>query len=74
MEITSFNGFLHLYKVKNKATSNIKLQQIFSSIGLNNADMYLRGELFSTDVGIISLHQPRGTHSVAYMNEIFFDS
>ena len=42
----SFNDFVHKYKLKPKATSNIKIQQNLSSIGLDNVDIYLRNEPF----------------------------
>ena len=38
----SFNDFIHKYNLKNKATSNTKNYQVFSSIGLDNVDLYLR--------------------------------
>ena len=34
--ILTFNDFIKKYKLKNKATSNIKIQQVFDSIGLKN--------------------------------------
>ena len=45
-----------------KAASNIKFQQVFSSIGLDNIDIYLRDGPFSSDVGIVSLNPSKGTH------------
>ena len=36
----SFNDFVYKYKLKNKAISNKILQQVLSSIGLKNDDMY----------------------------------
>ena len=40
----SFNNFVHKYTLKNKATSNIKIQQVLGSIGLDNVGIYLRDE------------------------------
>ena len=34
--IVTFNDFINKYKLKNKATSNIKIQQVLDSIGLKN--------------------------------------
>ena len=62
------------YDLKNKATSNIKIQQVLNSIGLNNVGIYLRDGLFSSDIGIVNLHPSKGTHWVCYINENYFDS
>ena len=37
-----FNDFINIYKLKSKATSNLKITQVLSSIGLDNVDIYLR--------------------------------
>ena len=60
--------------MKNKATSNIKIQQVLDSIGLNNVGIYLRDGLFSTDIGIVNLQPSKGSHWVCYINENYFDS
>ena len=72
--MTTFNEFIKKHNLKNKATSNIKIQQILDSIGLNNVGIYLRDSSFSSDIGIVNLHQSRGTHWVCYINENYFDS
>ena len=36
-----FNDFTRKYKSENKATSNIKKQQVLSFIGLDNFEIYL---------------------------------
>ena len=41
---------------ENKATSNIKIQPVLSSIGLNNVGIYLRDESLSIDIGSVNLH------------------
>ena len=64
----TFNDFIEEYKLKNKATSNIKIYQILCSIGLNNVGIYLRDGPFSTDIGIVNLHPSKGTHCVCYIN------
>ena len=70
----SFNEFSHKYNLKNKATSKIKIQQVLSSIGLDNVGIYLRDGPFSSDVGIVNLHPSKGTHWIAYINENYFVS
>ena len=58
----------------NKATSNIKIQQVLSSLGLNDISIYRWDGVFKTDIGIVNLHPSKGTHWVCYINENFFDS
>ena len=70
----TFNAFIKKYNLKNKATSNIKIQQVLDSIGLKNVGIYLRDGPFSSDIGILNLHPSKGTHCVTYMNENYFDS
>ena len=41
-----FNDFVHKYNLKNKATSNIKIQKVLTSIGLDNINIYLRDDRF----------------------------
>ena len=38
----TFNDFIQKHNLKNKATSNIKIQQVLNSNGLNNVGIYLR--------------------------------
>ena len=70
----SFNEFIEKHNLKNKATSNIKIQKVLNSIGLNNVNIYLRDGLFSSDIGIVNLHPTRGSHWVSYIHENFIDS
>ena len=70
----TFNDFVKEYKLKNKATSNIKIQQVLNSIGLNNVRVYLRDGSFSTDIGIVNLHPFKRTHWVCLINENYFHS
>ena len=70
----TFNDFIKKYNLKNKATSNIKIQQVLNSIGLNKIGIYLRDGPFSSDIGIVNLHPSKGTHWVCYINENYFDS
>ena len=70
----TFNDFIQKYKLKNTATSNIKIQQVLNSIGLNNVGIYLRDGPFESDIGIVNLHPSKGTHWVIYIKENYFDS
>ena len=51
MMITSFNIFIYKYGLKNKASSNIKIQQTLSSFYVNDVGNSL-GDSFTTDIGI----------------------
>ena len=73
MMMLSFNDFIRKYKLKNKATSNIKVQQILSSLFLSDVGIYLRDGPFKTDIGIVSLHPFQGTDWAAYINRNYFD-
>ena len=70
----TFNDFIEKYNLKNKATSNIKNQQVLSSLSLNDVGIYLRDERFESDIGIIKLHPSKATQWVCYINENYFDS
>ena len=70
----SFNDFVCKYNLKNKATSNIKIQQVLSSLSLNDVAIYLRDGPFESNIGIVNLHPSKGTHWVCYINENYFDS
>ena len=70
----TFNDIIKKHNLKNKATSNIKIQQVLSSLSLNDVGIYLRDGPFESDIGIVNLHPSRGTHWVSYINENYFDS
>ena len=70
----TFNEFVKKHNLKNKATSNIKIQDILSSLSLNDIGIYLRDGSFKSDIGIVNLHPSKGTHWVCYINEKYFDS
>ena len=72
--ILTFNDFVKNFDLKNKATSNIKIQHVLDSIGLNNVGIYLRDGPFKSDIGIVNLHPSKGTHWVCYINENYFVS
>ena len=70
----TFNDLIKKCKFKIKETSNIKIQQVLNSIGLNNVGIYLRDGPFESDIGIVNLHPSKGTHWVCYINENYFVS
>ena len=72
--ILTFNEFIKKHHLQNKSTSNIKIQQVLSSLGLNDVGIYLRDGFFKSDIGIVNLHPSKGTHWVCYINENYFDS
>ena len=49
-------------KLKNKATSNIKIQQVLDSITLNNVGISVRDRSFPSDIGIVNFHPSKGSH------------
>ena len=65
----TFNDSVHKYKLKNKATSNIKIQQVLDSSRLNNIGIFLRDGPFLSDIGIDNLHPAKGTHWVCYIKK-----
>ena len=69
-----FNDFIKKHNIKSKATSNIKIQHILSSLSLNDVGIYLRDGPFESHIGIVNLHPSKGTHWVLYVNENYFDS
>ena len=70
----TFNYFARKHDLKNKATSNIKIQQVFSSLGLSDVGFYLRDGPFESETGVVNLHPSKGTHWVVYISENYFDS
>ena len=63
----SFNDFVHKYNWKNEAMSNIRIQQILSSLSSSDVGIYLRDGLFTTDVGsliCIQLTEHIGLHTL----------
>ena len=70
----TFNDFVLKHDLKNKATSNIKIQHVLSALSLDDVGIYLKEGSFSIDIGFVILHPAKGTHWVCYINENFFDS
>ena len=72
--ILLFNDFIHRYKLKDKAISNLKIQQFLPSLSLNDVGIFLRDGPFYSDIGIVKLHPSKGTHGGAlYINEKYSD-
>ena len=72
--ILTFIDFIKKHNLINKATSSIKIQQVLSSLSLNDVGIYLRDGHFKSDIGIVNLHPSKGSHWVCYINENYFDS
>ena len=70
----TFNEFIKKYKLKNKATSNTKIEQVLSPLSLNDVGIYLRDGPFESDLGIVNLHPTKELHWVWYINENYFDN
>ena len=65
---------VHKNKLRNKAISNIKTQQILCSTGLNIVGIFLLDGPFDSDIGILNIHPSKGIHWVFDKNEKDFDS
>ena len=73
MNYLSFKEFVNKYKLKNEATSNLKIEQILSELKIS-AKVYMRDDKFTTKIGIVNLHPTKGTHWVMFVDENYFDS
>ena len=71
----SFNEFNKNYGLKNKATGNIKLNEVLKKIRLDSkVRIYLRDGPFESDIGIVNLYPSKGTHWDCYINENYSGS
>ena len=70
----TFNDIIKKHNLKNKATSNMKIQQVLSTLSLDDVGIYLRDGPFESNIGIVNLHPTKGTHWILFKNENFFDS
>ena len=50
------NGFVHQYKLKGKATSNLIIYQFLSPLSLSDAGIYLGDDSCKSDLGVVTLH------------------
>ena len=66
------NDFNKKYILRNKATSNSKIQQVLSSSSLNDVWIYLRDGPLKSVIGVVNLHPSKGTHWVCYINGNYF--
>ena len=70
----SFIELVREHNLTNKAASNKKIQQVLSSLSLNDVGIYLRDGPFTSDIGNVNLHSSKGTHWICYIEEIYYDS
>ena len=68
------NIFYKEKQYKNEALSNMKLHQVLSLFGHSQVGVSLRDSLFTTNIVIQNLHPTKGTHGVAYIDDMYFDS
>ena len=68
-KMCNFNDFLSKYNLENKATINIKIQEVLKKLNLSNIGIYMRDDNFNTDIGIINLHPYKGTHWVCNIDK-----
>ena len=61
-------------KLKNKATSNIKTQNILPSLAKSDEGISLKDDSFKTDRAIVNLHPSKEKHWVLYLNQSYFAS
>ena len=72
--IISLNDFIRKYQLKNKVTSDIKIQNNRSPLTLGDVETYLRDRIFSSDLGMVNSHPTKSTHWVTYSNKTYLDS
>ena len=65
----TFNDFNNKFCLQNKATSNIKIQNVLSL-----PSTFKRDGPFEYDIGFANLNPSKGTHCVAYIYQNYFDS
>ena len=74
LQYLSFEEFVKKYRLKNEATSNIKVKEILKLMNITECGTYMRDDKFTTPSGIVNLHPTKGTHCVMFVNEFYFDS
>ena len=70
----SCNDFVHKNGLRNKTTSNTKIQKLLSCLFFSDVRKNLRDGPISRDIGLVNLNPTKGTQWVAYNNEKHFDS
>ena len=82
-KMLKFKEFIREFNLKNKATSNIEIQNILNKFWQSphelrelkiKSGIYMRDDKFTTPIGIVNLHPTKGTHWVLYINQFYFDS
>ena len=73
MNYLSFKEFVDKYKLKDQATSNIKIKEVLDELK-TPAGIYMRDDQFTTNSGIVNLHPTKGTHWVLFLDKFYFDS
>ena len=61
LRFLSLKDFVEKYRLKKKATSNVKIKVILNDIKIP-CGLYMRDDMFTTTSGIVTLHPTRGTH------------
>ena len=61
MKYLSLKEFVEKYRLKNEATSNVKIKERLNEIG-SPAGVFMRDDKFTTTAGIVNLHPTKGTH------------
>ena len=80
MNKLSFKEFLDRYELKDKATSNVKLNKNILDIFMNEMNIhdpcgvYMRDAALATNSGIVKIHLTKGSHWVMFVDEFYFDS
>ena len=70
----SFKEFVEKYRLKNEATSTIKMEEILALMNISECGIYMRDDKFTTPSGIVNLHPSVGTHCLMYTNKYYLDS
>ena len=73
----SFKEFVEKYRLKNEATSIVKIKEILNMLRASRelgaashtaCGIYMRDDKFTTTSGIVNLHPTKGTHWVMFVN------
>ena len=75
----SFKEFVDKYRLKNEATSNVKIKEILNMLRASSeldtaCGIYMRDDKITTTCGIVNLHPTKGTRWVMFVKEFYFDS
>ena len=62
-----------IFNLKNKVTSNIKLQEVLNNLRLH-LKLYTTESIFSKKSSIVNIQPKRGTHWVDFVHKYFFVS